>query len=71
MFLTFIIHIIDTFAYSVRLNYILNAIVTGIYTIGVMSAYYAALLVSAQHRLAVSASAGIINTAANNIFAFY
>lgn len=50
---------------------VLNVIVTGIYTIGVMSAYYATLLVVAQHRLAASASAGIINTAANIIFMLF
>lgn len=50
---------------------VLNALVTGIYTIGVMSAYYATLLVDAQHRLAASASAGIINSAANIIFMFF
>lgn len=49
----------------------LNALVTGIYTIGVLSAYYAALLVDAQHRLAASASAGIINSAANIIFMLF
>ena len=49
----------------------LNALVTGIYTIGVMSAYYAALLVDDQHRLAASASAGIINSAANIIFMLF
>jgi len=49
----------------------LNALVTGIYTIGVMSAYYAALLVDSQHRLAASASAGIINSAANIIFMLF
>ncbi|MDR3601313.1 MAG: lipid II flippase Amj family protein [Desulfosporosinus sp.] len=49
----------------------LNSLVTGIYTIGVMSAYYAALLVNVQHRLAVSASAGIINSAANIIFMLF
>ncbi|MHB8125692.1 MAG: lipid II flippase Amj family protein [Desulfitobacteriaceae bacterium] len=50
---------------------VLNALVTGIYTIGVMSAYYAASLVVAQHRLAASASAGIINTTANIIFMLF
>ena len=49
----------------------LNALVTAIYTIGVMSAYFAALLVDAQHRLAASASAGIINTSANIIFMLF
>ncbi|HWQ71218.1 MAG TPA: lipid II flippase Amj family protein [Desulfitobacteriaceae bacterium] len=50
---------------------VLNVLVTGIYTIGVMSAYYAASLVAAQHRLAASASAGIINTTANIIFMLF
>ncbi len=50
---------------------VLNALVTGIYTIGVMSAYYAAFLVDAQHRLAASASSGIINSAANIIFMLF
>lgn len=50
---------------------LLNTLVTGVYTIGVMSAYYATLLVDAQHRLAVAASAGIINTAANIIFMLF
>jgi hypothetical protein len=50
---------------------VLNVLVTGIYTIGVMSAYYAAFLVVAEHRLAASASAGIINTVANIIFMLF
>jgi hypothetical protein len=50
---------------------LLNILVTGIYSIGVMSAYYATLLVDTQHRLAVSASAGIINTSANIIFMLF
>lgn len=49
----------------------LNSLVTGIYTIGVMSAYYGALLVDTRHRLAASASAGIINSAANIIFMLF
>lgn len=49
----------------------LNTIVTGIYTIGGMAAYYAASLVTADHRLAASASAGIFNTAANIIFMLF
>lgn len=40
---------------------ILNALVTGIYTIGVLSASYAAILVSEEHRLTVVASSGMIN----------
>lgn len=50
---------------------VLNVFVTAIYTIGVMSAYYATLLVVPQHRLAASASAGIINAAANIIFMLF
>ncbi|MDQ7094896.1 lipid II flippase Amj family protein [Desulfosporosinus sp. PR] len=49
----------------------LNAFVTGLYTVGVMSAFYATLLVNAQHRLAASASAGIINSAANIILMLF
>lgn len=40
---------------------ILNVLVTGIYTIGVLSASYAAILVSEEHRLTVVASSGMIN----------
>lgn len=40
---------------------ILNALVTGIYTVGVLAASYAAILVSVEHRLAVVASSGMIN----------
>lgn len=50
---------------------LLNVLVTGIYTIGVISAYYATLLVDPQHRLAASASAGVLNTAANIIFMLF
>lgn len=50
---------------------VLNILVTGIYTIGVMSAFYATLLVDPQHRLAASASAGILNTSANIIFMLF
>jgi hypothetical protein len=49
----------------------LNALVTGVYTIGGMSAYYAATLVAADHRLAAAASAGIFNTFANIIFMLF
>ncbi|UWG95767.1 lipid II flippase Amj family protein [Dehalobacter sp. DCM] len=49
----------------------LNALVTGIYTIGGMSAYYAASLVTSDHRLAAAASAGIFNTAANILFMLF
>lgn len=58
--------------YKIPANLIvLNVLVTGIYTIGIMSAYYAALLVDPQHRLAASASAGILNTSANIIFMLF
>jgi len=40
---------------------ILNILVTGIYTIGVLSASYAATLVSGEDRLEVIASSGMIN----------
>ncbi|HZK55601.1 MAG TPA: lipid II flippase Amj family protein [Desulfosporosinus sp.] len=40
---------------------ILNALVTGIYTVGVLAASYSAILVSAENRLAVVASSGMIN----------
>lgn len=50
---------------------LLNVLVTGTYTVGVMSAYYATLLVDPRHRLAASASAGILNTAANIIFMLF
>ncbi|KJR46643.1 ABC-type transporter [Desulfosporosinus sp. I2] len=77
---TFIIHIIDTFAYSVRLNSVKsrqfalsNTLFNLFYLISLTAhtAYYAALLVDAQHRLAASASAGVINSAANIIFMLF
>ncbi|RLQ94324.1 lipid II flippase Amj family protein [Falsibacillus albus] len=40
---------------------LLNTLITAIYTIGVLSAYYAAFFVSEEHRLAASASSGMIN----------
>jgi hypothetical protein len=40
---------------------LLNIVITAIYTIGILSAYYAAMFVSEEHYLAVSASSGIIN----------
>ena len=49
----------------------LNALVTGIYTVGGMSAYYAAILVPEGHRLAAAASAGFLNTSANIIFMLF
>lgn len=40
---------------------ILNTAITAIYTIGVISAYYAAFFVDEEYRLAASASSGMIN----------
>lgn len=40
---------------------LLNTLITGIYTIGVLSAFYAATMVPADLRLAASASSGLIN----------
>ncbi len=40
---------------------ITNALVTGIYTVGVLAANYSALLVPEQHRLAAAGSSGMIN----------
>lgn len=40
---------------------ILNTIITAIYTIGVIAAYYAAFFVDEKFRLAASASSGMIN----------
>ncbi|WML46622.1 lipid II flippase Amj family protein [Neobacillus sp. PS3-34] len=40
---------------------ILNTMITAIYTIGVVSAYYAAFFVDDKYRLAASASSGMIN----------
>lgn len=40
---------------------ILNTLITAIYTIGVISAYYAAFFVEEEFRLAASASSGMIN----------
>ncbi|HHV65682.1 MAG TPA: DUF2837 family protein [Peptococcaceae bacterium] len=40
---------------------LINAFVTGIYTIGVLSANYAALLVAEEYRLAAAASSGMVN----------
>lgn len=40
---------------------IINSLVTGIYTVGVLAANYSALLVAEQHRLAAAGSSGMIN----------
>jgi hypothetical protein len=49
---------------------ILNTLATGIFTIGVLSASYSAILVSEEHRLAVVASSGMINGIASIILTF-
>lgn len=40
---------------------VINTLITGIYTIGILAAFYAAMFVSPEKRLAVSASSGMIN----------
>lgn len=40
---------------------IINIIITGVYTIGVLAAFYSATLVSSEKHLAASASSGMIN----------
>lgn len=40
---------------------LLNTMITAIYTIGVLSAYYAAFFIDAEYQLAASASSGMIN----------
>lgn len=49
---------------------LLNALITGIYTIGVLSAYYASLYVP-EKRLAVSASSGMINGVASILLTLF
>ena len=49
---------------------ILNALVTGIFTVGVLAASYSATLVSEEHRLAVVASSGMINGLASILLTF-
>ncbi|WP_068964591.1 lipid II flippase Amj family protein [Desulfosporosinus sp. BG] len=44
---------------------ILNSLVTGIYTVGVLAASYSAILVPEEHRLTVVASSGMINGVAS------
>lgn len=49
---------------------ILNAVITGVYTIGVLAAYYASIFVP-ENRLAVSASSGMINGIASILLTLY
>ena len=50
---------------------ILNAAVTGIYTVGILAANYAALLVPEQSRLAAVGSSGMINGIASILLTFF
>lgn len=50
---------------------ILNAVVTGIYTIGILAANYAALLVPEYARLSAVASSGMINGIASILLTFF
>ena len=50
---------------------ILNALVTGIYTVGVLAANYSALLVPEQARLAAAASSGMINGIASILLTLF
>ncbi|HBV97693.1 MAG: hypothetical protein JL50_03380 [Peptococcaceae bacterium BICA1-7] len=50
---------------------ILNAVVTGIYTIGILAAYYSALLVPEHARLSAVASSGMINGIASILLTFF
>jgi hypothetical protein len=49
---------------------LLNALITGIYTIGVLAAYYASIYVP-DNRLAVSASSGMINGVASILLTLF
>ena len=48
-----------------------NTLITGIYTIGVLAAFYAATLVPADKQLAVVASSGIINGVASILLTMF
>ncbi|MBP7330855.1 MAG: hypothetical protein BWY65_00008 [Firmicutes bacterium ADurb.Bin373] len=50
---------------------IMNALVTGIYTIGVLAANYSAILVAEQHRLAAAGSSGMINGVATILLTLF
>lgn len=50
---------------------VLNIVVTGIYTIGVLAANYSALLVPEEARLAAVASSGMINGIASILLTFF
>lgn len=50
---------------------VLNTVVTGIYTVGILAAYYSALLVPEQARLAAGASSGMINGMASILLTLF
>ena len=50
---------------------LINAILTGICTIGVLAAYYSALLVPPEHQLATTASSGMINGVATILLTLF
>ena len=50
---------------------ILNSLVTGIYTVGVLAASYSAILVTEEYRLAVIASSGMINGVASILLTLF
>ena len=50
---------------------VLNMLITGVYTIGVLAAFYAATLLPAEFRLAASASSGMINGVASILLTLF
>jgi hypothetical protein len=50
---------------------LLNMLITGVYTIGVLSAYYSATMVSPEYRLQASASSGMINGVASILLSLF
>lgn len=50
---------------------LLNVIITGVYTIGVLAAFYSATLVSPEHRLSAVASSGMINGVATILLSLF
>lgn len=50
---------------------ILNILITGVYTVGVLAAYYSATLVAPKYRLSASASSGMINGVASILLSLF
>lgn len=50
---------------------IINTVITGIYTIGILASFYAAIFVTPEKRLAVSASSGMINGVATILLTIF